>query len=63
MILFSVPPDQDHLYLLKQKDDIDLLKVKVISMEIEIKKKDTVINEKKNELHLAKEMNVKINVM
>ena len=41
-------PDQDHDYIGKQEEEIQLLKAKVISLEISGMKKDTIINEKKN---------------
>jgi hypothetical protein len=45
---------QDHDYIGKQEEEIQLLKAKVISLEISGMKKDSIINEKKNDLELLK---------
>ena len=46
-------PDQDHDYLFEQESDLQLVKAKFISMNIEMNNKDTIINEKKNNFELA----------
>ena len=54
-------PDQDHDTIVKEEDDMNLMKARIISLEIELIKKDTIINEKVNDLNRAVVDNEELN--
>ena len=47
-----IKPDQDHDFMLKE--DHQLQRAKLLSLEIDLKEKDKIIEELKHELDLAK---------
>ena len=53
-----ISPDQDHNYLeteSKEDEEPNLLKARIVSLKLEIQKRDAIINEKDNDLAVAKE--------
>jgi len=49
----ELPPDQDHRYLLNINDDSNLLRAKILSMEISLKQKNTLLEEENNYYEVA----------
>ena len=59
-------PDQDHDTIIQEENDVLMMKAKLISLEMELVKKDTLLNEQANELKMVKndleEVNEKLHV-